>query len=164
MKIAVGIAHGRSPHAEEFRRVATVERSASASKISNVATRRAVTAIHTVGCRPLSSGRSATKCHSPPHSQAITKTDSLLPLSFSEMARVHKKTRRLDSAPGRKMEEEDYYFAFSAASMAAMTSGASGLVLGLKRWSTVPSLPTRNLPKFHSMSPGNFASGPVSAA
>src|SRR3982074_3283957 len=41
----------------------------------------------------------------------------------------------------------------SAASMALITSGASGFTMGSNRAITFPSLPTRNFVKFHLISP-----------
>ena len=55
------------------------------------------------------------------------------------------------------------YFAVSAVSTALVTSGASGVVFGSKRFKILPSLPIRNLPKFHLMSPANGESFPASA-
>src|SRR6266404_8404962 len=55
------------------------------------------------------------------------------------------------------------YFDASAASMAAVTSGESGVVLGSNRLMILPSRPMRNLPKFHLMSPGKGESFPASA-
>src|SRR5437879_5255755 len=50
-----------------------------------------------------------------------------------------------------------------AASIAAITSGESGLVECRKRRMIFPSRPIRNLLKFHLMSPGNGDSGPARA-
>src|SRR2546423_4936532 len=55
------------------------------------------------------------------------------------------------------------HFAASAASIASVTSGESGLVRGSKRLMIFPSRPIRNLLKFHLMSPGYGDSGPASA-
>src|SRR5579864_6110760 len=44
-------------------------------------------------------------------------------------------------------------YCFRADSMALTTLGASGFTAGSKRASTLPSRPTRNLVKFHLMSP-----------
>jgi len=51
-----------------------------------------------------------------------------------------------------------------AFSMASVTSVLSGLVWGSKRASGLPSLPMRNLPKFHFTSPGKAPFSPVRAA
>ena len=50
-----------------------------------------------------------------------------------------------------------------ASSIAAMSAGSSGAVLGSKRASGVPSLATRNFSKFQVISPGNAAASPLSA-
>jgi|LauGreDrversion4_2_1035121.scaffolds.fasta_scaffold470465_2 hypothetical protein len=56
------------------------------------------------------------------------------------------------------------YFLASAVSMAAVSSAESGATPESNRFSTDPSRPIRNLPKFHFTSPGNAALGPVNAA
>src|ERR1035438_9036930 len=55
------------------------------------------------------------------------------------------------------------YFAASAASMAAVASGESGVILEVKRLMIFPSLPMRNLLKFQVMLPGNGEAAPASA-
>src|SRR2546421_294668 len=55
------------------------------------------------------------------------------------------------------------YFAAKAASIAAVTSGESGVVRGSKRLMILPSGPTRNFPKFHLMSPGKGEASPARA-
>lgn len=54
-----------------------------------------------------------------------------------------------------------HYFASSAASMAVVISVESGVTLDSKRLRILPSLPMRNLLKFHLMSPGNGESLPA---
>ena len=53
------------------------------------------------------------------------------------------------------------YFDASAASMACVTSGASGFTADSKRFRILPSRLTRNLVKFHLMSPAVGESGPA---
>ena len=55
------------------------------------------------------------------------------------------------------------YFAASAASMAAVASGESGVTLESNRLRIFPSLPMRNLLKFQVMLPGNGEFAPASA-
>src|SRR5258708_1319597 len=57
----------------------------------------------------------------------------------------------LGALPQPRPSESVYYF--NAFSMAEVTSGESGVTLGSKRAITLPSRPTRNLVKFHLISP-----------
>ena len=61
--------------------------------------------------------------------------------------------------------DRDYFLAStaSAASTAATNSASSGAVPESQRFRSVPSLPIRNLPKFHFTSPGMADSLPVKA-
>ena len=56
------------------------------------------------------------------------------------------------------------YFLARAVSIADVRSAESGATPESKRFSTDPSRPIRNFPKFHFTSPGNAALGPVNAA
>ncbi len=56
------------------------------------------------------------------------------------------------------------YFLARAVSIADVRSVESGATPESKRFSTDPSRPIRNFPKFHFTSPGNAALGPVNAA
>jgi hypothetical protein len=68
------------------------------------------------------------------------------------------------SSPAMNCSPSSYdYFAASAASIAAVTSGESGVTLELKRLMIFPSLLMRNLLKFQVMSPGNGEVAPASA-
>lgn len=71
--------------------------------------------------------------------------ESLRPSCWNTKAR--ERTRR--ASPGCVRGTDRY----NADSMAETTSGESGVIRGLNRASTVPSLPTRNFSKFHRMSP-----------
>src|ERR1041385_8858870 len=55
----------------------------------------------------------------------------------------------------------NHYFAASAASIASVTSGESGVALESKRLRILPSLPITNLLKFHLMLPGKGDCSPA---
>src|SRR6266581_2904524 len=63
----------------------------------------------------------------------------------------------------RRSTSGRHYFVASAAVMASVASVESGVILESKRLRIFPSLPMRNLVKFHLILPGNGEASPASA-